>query len=73
MAESALPLETTQAYVKKPLRPAALRAVALAVPDTARMSPATREFIRIAMQIFAPQAAAGAKGREKLPIDPQQV
>ena len=73
VAESALPLETTQAYVKKPLRPAALRAVALAVPDTARMSPATREFIRIAMQIFAPQAAAGAKGREKLPIDPQQV
>ena len=70
VAESALPPETAHTYVKKALRPAAVRKVALAVPDSGRMSPATREFIRIAQQVFAPQAAHGAKAREKLPIAP---
>jgi DNA-binding transcriptional LysR family regulator len=73
VAESALPPETTHSYVKKPLRPAAVRKVALAVPETGRMSPATREFIRIAQLVFATQAAHGAKAREKLPPARQQV
>ena len=67
VAESALPPQAAHSYVKKPLRPAALRNVALAVPQTERMSPATREFIRIAQQVFAAQAAPRAKAREKLP------
>lgn len=73
VAESALPPETTHSYVKKPLRPAAVRKVALAVPETGRMSPATREFIHIAQLVFATQAAHGAKAREKLPPARQQV
>ena len=73
VAESALPPESTLAYIKKPLRPAAVRKVALAVPDTGRMSPATREFIRIAQQVFAPQGTPGAKGKEKLHTVRQQV
>ena len=73
VAESALPPQTAHSYVKKPLRPAALRKVALAVPDTGRMSPATSEFIRIAQQVFDPKAAHRPKGREKLPTARQQV
>ena len=68
VAESALPPEGTPAYVKKPLRPAAVREVALAVPDRARISPATREFIRIAQQVFAPASNHKGKATQKLPI-----
>ena len=71
VAESALPPEAAHNYVKKPLRPAALRNVALAVPQTERMSPATKEFVRIARQVFAAQAAPGANAREKLPTSRQ--
>ena len=53
VAESALPPEETPGYVKKPLRPAARRQVALAVPDARRMSPAAREFIRMAQEVFS--------------------
>ena len=67
VAESALPQEGVHAYVKKPLRPQAVRQVALAVPDTGRVSPATREFIRIAQQVFAPMAAPRGKDADKLP------
>ena len=52
VAESALPPESAPGYVKKPLRPAALRQVALAVPDAGRMSPAAREFITMAQDVF---------------------
>ncbi|MFT3669984.1 MAG: LysR substrate-binding domain-containing protein [Pseudoxanthomonas sp.] len=59
VAESALPPEATPGYVKKPLLPAALRQVALAVPDARRMSPAAREFIRMAQEVFPyPEPAA---------------
>lgn len=73
VAESALPPEAAPNYVVKPLRPAALRKVGLAVPDTGRMSPATREFIRIAQQVFVAQPAPGGKAREKLPTARQKV
>ena len=53
VAESALPPEKAPGYVKKPLRPAARRQVALAVPDARRMSPAAREFIRMAQEVFS--------------------
>ena len=43
VAESALPPDKAQGYVKKPLRPAARRQVALATPDARRMSPAAQE------------------------------
>ena len=52
VAESALPPENAPGYIKKPLRPAALRQVALAVPDAGRMSPAAREFITLAQDVF---------------------
>ena len=52
VAESALPSDKAPGYVKKPLRPAARRQVALAVPDARRMSPAAREFIRMAQEVF---------------------
>ena len=52
VAESALPSDKAAGYVKKPLRPAARRQVALAVPDARRMSPAAREFIRMAQEVF---------------------
>lgn len=52
VAESALPPESTPGYVKKPLRPAARRHVALAVPDAHRMSPAAKEFICVAQDVF---------------------
>ena len=52
VAESALPPEETPGYVKKSLRPPARRQVGLAVPDARRMSPAAREFIRMAQEVF---------------------
>lgn len=59
VAESALPPEAAPGYVKKPLRPVVLRQVALAVPDARRMSPAAREFIRMAQEVFPyPEPAA---------------
>lgn len=61
VAESALPPETTLGYVKKPLRPAVRRQVALAVPDERRMSPAAREFIRMAQKVFPHPAQSVAR------------
>ena len=48
-------------YVKKPLRPAARRQVALATPDARRMSPAAREFIRMAQEVFPHPAQSTAR------------
>lgn len=61
VAESALPPEETPGYVKKPLRPAARRQVALAVPDARRMSPAAREFIRMAQEVFPHPGQSAAR------------
>ncbi|WP_298998465.1 LysR family transcriptional regulator [uncultured Desulfovibrio sp.] len=61
VAESALPPDKTQDYVKKPLRPAARRQVALAVPDARRMSPAAREFIRMAQEVFPQPVQSAAR------------
>ena len=61
VAESALPPDKAQGYVKKPLRPAARRQVALATPDARRMSPAAREFIRMAQEAFPHPAQSTAR------------
>ena len=61
VAESALPPDKAQNYVKKPLRPAARRQVALAVPDARRMSPAAREFIRMAQEVFPQPVQSAAR------------
>ena len=61
VAESALPPEKAPGYVKKPLRPAARRQVALAVPDARRMSPAAREFIRMAQEVFPHPGQSAAR------------
>ena len=61
VAESALPSDKAAGYVKKPLRPAARRQVALAVPDARRMSPAAREFIRMAQEVFPHPAQSAAR------------
>ena len=61
VAESALPSDKAPGYVKKPLRPAARRQVALAVPDARRMSPAAREFIRMAQEVFPHPAQSAAR------------
>ena len=61
VAESALPPEKAPGYVKKPLRPAARRQVALAVPDARRMSPAAREFIRMAQEVFPHSVRSAAR------------
>lgn len=65
VAESALPPETTPDYVKKPLRPAVRRQVALAVPDERRMSPAAREFIRMAQEVFPHPAQPAARSAKR--------
>lgn len=61
VAESALPSDKAPGYVKKPLRPAARRQVALATPDARRMSPAAREFIRMAQEVFPHPAQSTAR------------
>ena len=61
VAESALPPEKAPGYVKRPLRPAARRQVALAVPDAHRMSSAAREFIRMAQEVFPHPAQPAAR------------
>ena len=61
VAESALPPDKAQSYVKKPLRPAARRQVALAAPDARRMSPAAREFSRMAQEVFPHPAQSAAR------------
>ncbi|MGV6995381.1 LysR family transcriptional regulator [Desulfovibrio sp. QI0430] len=61
VAESALPPNKAQDYVKKPLRPAARRQVALATPDARRMSPAAREFIHMAQEVFPQPVQSAAR------------
>jgi DNA-binding transcriptional LysR family regulator len=51
VAESSLPDEDSRRYVKKPLSPAVIRQVGLAVLDQRQSSPATLAFIKLATRL----------------------
>ncbi|PPA03442.1 LysR family transcriptional regulator [Pseudomonas sp. MWU12-2312b] len=51
VAESSLPKHSDRRYVKKPLSPAVIREVGLAVLDRRQASPATRAFIELAVRM----------------------
>jgi DNA-binding transcriptional LysR family regulator len=51
VAESSLPEHSDRRYVKKPLSPAVVREVGLAVLDRRQASPATRAFIELAVRM----------------------
>jgi DNA-binding transcriptional LysR family regulator len=51
VAEGSLPEEATPRYVKKPLLPAVLRQIGLAVLDQRQASPATLAFIELATRM----------------------